>query len=325
MKKICVIGNGIHATKNIIPSLKEINVVISAIASEYLKDDIINNEVKNYSDYRDMLLNEKPQIILLCKSAEKQFEIAKYCLNFGIEKLFVEKPMGMNVKEAQELENLAKQNNCKIMTGFMKRYSPCYQKVKEIINKPEFGKVKQFNAEFYLTSGRDGWNDEIFFKKGGIHFVNILLWLFGSIDDVKTYSNSVDNNVSITSLIKFKNGVIGNINFIGLNSWKGKRERITITGENGYVYNEGVREVHYHLDQHITTSNRWQTIDEEENIIKPYLTSASGGLQDLYLHGYIGELLDFLNNDDYDSENVDTMKLIDMILKTETNEEKNNL
>ena len=64
MKKICVIGNGIHATKNIIPSLKEINVVISAIASEYLKDDIINNEVKNYSDYRDMLLNEKPQIIL---------------------------------------------------------------------------------------------------------------------------------------------------------------------------------------------------------------------------------------------------------------------
>ncbi len=35
MKKICVIGNGVHATKNIIPSLKEIGVVISAISSEY--------------------------------------------------------------------------------------------------------------------------------------------------------------------------------------------------------------------------------------------------------------------------------------------------
>ena len=186
--------------------------------------------------------------------------------------------------------------------------------MKEIINLPEFGDIKQFNAEFYITSGRVGWTDEIFLKKGGIHFINILLWLFGEVEDVKTFSNSLDNNVSLTSLIKFKNGVIGNINFVGLTSWKGKRERITITGNNGYVYNDGVRELHYHLDQNINRTDRWQTIDEEETIIKPYLTSASGGLQDLYLHGYIGELDEFINNDILYSQNVETMKLIDMIL-----------
>lgn len=315
MKKICVIGNGVHATKNIIPSLKEIGVSISAIASEYLKDEDTFNGIKSYSDYKDMLESENPEIVVLCKTAEKQYEIAKYCLNFDIEKLFVEKPIGMNVTEARELEELAEKNNCKVMAGFMKRYSPCYQKMKEIINKAEFGKVKQFNAEFYITSGRVGWTDEIFLKKGGIHFVNILLWLFGEVEQVKTFSNSIDNNVSLTSIIKFKNGVVGNINFVGLTSWKGKRERITITGENGYVYNDSVREIHYHLDQNITTSNRWQTIDEEENVIKPYLTSASGGLQDLYLHGYIDEMDEFINNDNYDSENVATMELIDLILE----------
>ena len=315
MKKICVIGNGIHATQNIIPSLKEIGVSISAIASEYLKDEDTFDGIKSYSNYKSMLESEKPEIVVLCKTSEKQYEIAKYCLNFGIEKLFVEKPMGMNVREAKELEELAKKNNSKVMVGFMKRYSPCYQKMKEIINKAKFGKVKQFNAEFYITSGRTGWTNEIFLKKGGIHFVNILLWLFGEVEQVKTYSNSIDNNVSLTSLIKFKNGVVGNINFVGLTSWKGKRERITITGENGYVYNDSVREIHYHLDQNITTSNRWQTIDEEENVIKPYLTSASGGLQDLYLHGYIYEMDEFINNDNYDSENVATMELIDLILE----------
>lgn len=267
-----------------------------------------------------MLEKEKPEIVVLCKTAEKQYEIAKYCINFGIEKLFVEKPMGMNVSEAKELEELAEKNNCKVMVGFMKRFSPCYQKMKEIINMPQFGNIKQFNAEFYITSGRAGWTNEIFLKKGGIHFINILLWLFGEVEQVKTYSNSIDNNVSITSLIKFKNGVVGNINFVGLTSWKGKRERITITGENGYVYNDGVREIHYHLDQNITRSDRWQTIDEEENVIKPYLTSASGGLQDLYLHGYIGEMNEFINNDNYDSENVATMELIEMILKEDTHE-----
>lgn len=315
MKKICVIGNGVHATKNIMPSLKEIGVSISAIASEYLKDEDTFDGIKSYSDYKAMLESENPEIVVLCKTAEKQYEIAKYCLNFGIEKLFVEKPMGMNVREAKELEELAEKNNCKVMVGFMKRYSPCYQKMKEIINRTEFGKVKQFNAEFYITSGRVGWTDEIFLKKGGIHFVNILLWLFGEVEQVKTYSNSIDNNVSLTSLIEFKNGVVGNINFIGLTSWKGKRERITITGENGYVYNDSVRKIYYHLDQNITTSNRWQTIDEEDNVIKPYLTSASGGLQDLYLHGYIGEMQQFINNDNYSSETVETMELIDLLLE----------
>ena len=317
MKKICMIGNGTHATKNIIPSLKEIGVTISAIASDYLKDNDNFDGIKSYSDYKIMLEKEKPEIVVLCKSAEKQYVITKYCLNFGIKKLFVEKPMGMNVNEAEELEELAEKNNCRVMVGFMKRYSPCYQKMKEIINMPEFGSIKQFNAEFYITSGRVGWNDEIFLKKGGIHFVNVLLWLFGEVDEVKTYSNSIDNKVSLTSLIKFKNGVVGNINFGGLTSWKGKRERITIIGENGYVYNDSVREIHYHLDQNITISNRWQTIDEEEHIIKPYLTSASGGLQDLYLHGYIGEIKSFINDNSFNSENIATMKLIDNILKGE--------
>lgn len=152
-------------------------------------------------------------------------------------------------------------------------------------------------------------------KKGGVHFVNLLIWLFGEVSSVKTFSNSVDNNVSLTSIIKFKNGVVGNINFVGLSSWKGKREQITITGENGYVYNDGVREVHYHLDQNISRSNRWQTLDEEEITIKPYLTSASGGLQDLYLHGYISEIKSFIEDNNYDSDNVSTMELIDLILE----------
>ncbi len=315
MKKICLIGNGIHSKQNIIPSLRELNIHITAIASEYLENEDTFDGIKSYSNYKIMLENEEPEIVVLCKSAEKQFEIAKYCLNFGIEKLFVEKPMGMNVSEAKELQTLAETKKCKVMVGFMKKFSPCYQKMKEIISLPEFGKVKQFNAEFYITSGRVGWNNEIFLKKGGIHFVNLLIWLFGEVACVKSFSSSVDNNVSLTSIIKFKNGVVGNINFIGLSSWKGKREQITITGENGYVYNDGVREVHYHLDQNISRSNRWQTLDEEEVTIKPYLTSASGGLQDLYLHGYIGEIKKFIEDNNYDSDNVSTMELIDLIIE----------
>lgn len=314
MNKICIIGNGVHATKNIIPSLKELSVSIDAISSEYLKDNEKFDGIQSYSDYKEMLEKEHPNMVLICKTAENQYRIAKDCLNFGIEKLFVEKPMGMNPMDAKELEELANSKNCQVMVGFMKKFSPCYIKMKEIMNYSKFGKVKQFNAEFYITSGRFGWDNEIYLKKGGIHFVNLLLWLFGEVEEVKSFSSSVDNNVSLTSIIKFKNGIVGNVNFVGLTSWKGKREQITITGENGYIYNDGVREVHYHFDQNITRSNRWQTLDEEEITIKPYLTSASGGVQDLYLHGYIGEMKSFMEDSTFDKDNVATMELIDLIL-----------
>lgn len=316
MKKICMIGNGIHARQNIIPSFKELNIKIDAIASEYLDNKKECDGIKCYGDYKEMLEQEKPNILIVCKTAEKQYCIVKDCLNFGIEKMFVEKPMGMTSFEAKELQELADSNNCQIMVGFMKKFSPCYIKMKEIMNCTQFGKIKQFNAEFYITSGRVGWNNEIFLKKGGIHFVNLLLWLFGEVSEVKSFSNSVDNNVSLTAILKFKNGIVGNINFVGLSSWKGKRERITITGENGYVYNEGVREVHYHVDQNIIRSNRWQTLDEEEISIKPYLTSASGGVQDLYLQGYVGEIKNFVEEDNFVNDNIVTMELIDKILNS---------
>lgn len=319
MDRICMIGNGTQATQNIIPSLRELNINIDAIASEYLDDQNEFDGIKCYSDYKEMLEKEQPNIVLVCKTAENQYKIAKYCLNFGIEKLFVEKPMGMNSIEAKELQELANSKNCQVMVGFMKKFSPCYLKMKEIINNSEFGKVKQFNAEFYITSGRVGWDNEIYLKKGGIHFVNLLVWLFGEVEEVKSFSNSIDNNVSLTSIIRFKNGIVGNINFVGLTSWTKKREQITITGENGYIYNDGVREVHYHLDQNITRSNRWQTLDEEEITIKPCLTSASGGVQDLYLHGYIGEIKSFIEDNNFDKDNVATMKLIDLILNSLNN------
>lgn len=59
----------------------------------------------------------------------------------------------------------------------------------------------------------------------------------------------------------------------------------------------------------------FKVLDEEKIIIKPYLTSTSGELQDLYLQGFVYNLENFINVEDFDSENIVTMKLIDIVLK----------
>ena len=315
--KICIIGNGVHSKANIIPSIIELGAEITAIASTYFEEETkeVNGTVL-YKDYKEMIEKEKPSKIIIVTKAENQFEITRYCIEKKIAKIFVEKPMGMNCKEAEELDILADKNNCKLFVGFMKQYSPCYKLMKEITNRDNFGKIKHFSSEFYITSGRKGWNDEIFLKKGGIHFCNLLLWYFGEVEEVKSFTSTTDENVSLTAIIKFKSGIVGSINFIGLSAWKGKRETITVTGENGYVYNNEVNEVYYHIDKPVEAQTRWKTLDEEEIKVKAYETSASGGLKALYLKGYVDELDCFINTEfeSNSKQNIETMKLIDRIL-----------
>lgn len=54
MRKICMIGNGVHARQNIIPSMRELNIDIDAIASEYLDNQKEFDGIKCYSDYKEM-------------------------------------------------------------------------------------------------------------------------------------------------------------------------------------------------------------------------------------------------------------------------------
>ena len=84
MKKVCIIGNGIHARQNIIPSLKEIGVSISAIASEYLENQKEFDGIKAYSNYKEMLQIEKPEILDICRKTNgndyrRSKKSRKYC------------------------------------------------------------------------------------------------------------------------------------------------------------------------------------------------------------------------------------------------------
>lgn len=55
MKKICMIGNRVHTRQNIIPSMRELNIDIDLIASEYLDNQKEFDGIKCYSDYKEML------------------------------------------------------------------------------------------------------------------------------------------------------------------------------------------------------------------------------------------------------------------------------
>jgi predicted dehydrogenase len=90
--------------------------------------------------------DEIEAIVVATPSAEHAHLAA---LALGVNKhVFVEKPMALTTRSAQEVVNLAAQRQRILMVGHLLRYHPAYQRVAEIIEQGELGDV------YYMYSTR---------------------------------------------------------------------------------------------------------------------------------------------------------------------------
>jgi predicted dehydrogenase len=67
--------------------------------------------------------------------------------------VLIEKPMTLNVAEIIQLMKLASERGLKIMEGFMFRFHPQHERVKEIIDSGLIGKVRDTHASFSFFLG----------------------------------------------------------------------------------------------------------------------------------------------------------------------------
>lgn len=324
--KLGMIGCGVHAKANIFSTLHMLGQPMQAVCARHLdraqaaadRFDIPNA----YDDYKVMLEKEDLDVAFVITEASSQANIVIDCLNAGLD-VFVEKPLGMNEEEAQKVADLSVKTGKKVMVGFMKRFSPSYMKLKEVMNNTEdFGKKLSFMGMFAITSGRPGWDNNVFTKVGGIHYVDLMRDLFGELVDINGFTNSVDVEVDNIFTMRFDSGMIGSMYFGGIPAWKRHWEEICVSGTNGFVKVDNMMSVRYHYDKPVETQGpRWTTLDEADVVLTPVSTSSSGGWRDLYLNGYVGEIEHFLDcivNDKQPItnavDNVKTMALCDKIV-----------
>ncbi len=324
--KLAVIGCGVHSKANIISTLHYLKQPIVAVCANHIEHaaDCASQFgiPKAYDSYLEMLEVEKPDAVFIITDRNSQATITKDCLKAGCH-VFVEKPLGMNAEEAESVADLARKLNKKVMVGFMKRFAPSYCKMKEIMENREcFGDVLSFMGMFAITSGRPGWDDNVYIKQGGIHYVDLLRFLFGELIDIHGFTNSIDVEVDEVFTMRFDSGVIGSMFFGGIPAWKRHWEELCVSGRSGFVKVNNMMNISYHFDQPVVTKgSRWKTMDEMDTVITPVCTSSSGGWRDLFLNGYVGEIEHFIDcviNDKVPicdaADNVKTMAFCDSIV-----------
>lgn len=216
------------------------------------KTNYINRaKVARYADYKEMIAkNPDLELIAIATPSGVHAEIALYCIDHGIN-LIIEKPIAMNMKDAEEIIRRSKEKGVKVSACHQNRFNIAIQKTKKALEKGRFGKLShgsihvRWNRDksyYDQAAWRGTWADD-----GGclmnqcIHGIDLLRWLMG--DEVVSvygqtrqqqhpYLEAEDVGMAV---ITFKNGAIATIEGTTNVYPKNLEEALYLFGETGTV------------------------------------------------------------------------------------------
>lgn len=172
-----------------------------------------------YHHYQEMIEAVAPDAVYALGQPHHLYEVWIWCLEHGLN-LFVEKPLGLTLHQAQSLAYLADQHGCITQVGFQRRSTPLavhlYQQC--IQRGPVHHALCRFykNAPTPFLAARDHLLDDT------IHSIDTLRWVSGG-EVVGLYSSTRRRGVPdinyVSAVLEFDSGANG----ILINSWTSGR------------------------------------------------------------------------------------------------------
>ena len=165
------------------------------LAKKELNKDAL---IHRYTDYKEMLAKEQPELVSIATESGLHAEIALYCIEHGVN-VIIEKPMAMNIDDAQRIIDLSKEKGVKVSACHQNRFNIAVQKLRKAIETKRFGKLSHGsihvrwnrNENYYKQAPwRGTWAQD-----GGalmnqcIHGIDLLRWMMGE-DIVEVYGQT---------------------------------------------------------------------------------------------------------------------------------------
>ena len=182
---VAVIGMG-YWGKNLVRNFHQIGVLHTVCDSNPEVEQLLDEKypaVDFTTNYQSILDNAQINAVAISTPAVTHFQLAKMALEAGKD-VFVEKPLAINVSDAEVLIKLAEDRKSILMVGHILRYHPAVIKLKELINEGELGQVR------YIYSNR--------LSMGKIRTEENILWSFAphDISVILELLNEFPNDIS---------------------------------------------------------------------------------------------------------------------------------
>jgi len=125
-----------------------------------------------YTDYRELLKNEKVDLVSICTWAQSHADITIDCAEAGVKGIMCEKPMCRSLGEADAMIYACRRNDVKLAVGHVRRFDPSYVEARDLIKQGAIG--DPLYAAFHTSGG---------LLNNGTHLIDATRFL---LDDPKT-------------------------------------------------------------------------------------------------------------------------------------------
>jgi len=229
---VAVIGSG-YWGKNLVRNYQQLGA-LRLICDK--NETILTNLNDQYPDVEtcsvlsDILSRQDIDGVVIATNAETHFTLAREALLAG-KHVFVEKPLSLTEKDAQELVELAEQSRLTLMVGHLLYYHSAVIKLKELIDSGELGKI-QYLYSNRLNIGKIRGEENILWSFAP-HDISVILMLLGEMPETVwatggTYLQPHIPDTTLTNL-DFPSGVNAHIFVSWLHPFK--EQKLVVVGD----------------------------------------------------------------------------------------------
>lgn len=242
MKSLALIGAG-YWGKNLARNFNQLGAlrlicdkspqILASYGPEYQGVDRVQS-------LREVLAHPEIDRVAIATPATTHYDFVKRCLEANKD-VFVEKPICLDVAEAEELVRLAEDQGRILMVGHLLQYHPCIEKIRELLADGTLGKL------IYITSNRLNLGkirqEENALWSFAPHDISVILSLVqGRLPDqvICTGHASLTAGVHDTTLTALSFGEFkAHVYVSWLNPFK--EQKLTVVGSNGMVVFDDTR------------------------------------------------------------------------------------
>ncbi len=201
-----------------------------------------------YTNYERMLAEADIDVVSIC-TPHGLHSLMSIQAAYAKKTILVEKPMALTSQESERMIQAAHENEVKLFVVKQNRYNAPVLLTKKTLDEGRLGRVFMVQCNVMWNRHQayyeqSSWRGKKHLEGGALqtqvsHFIDLLVWWFGSITEAKTIVDTLNHQIEIedcgVSALRFDSGVIGsllwttcvyNVNYEG---------SITIVGEQGTI------------------------------------------------------------------------------------------
>lgn len=193
------------------------------------------------TDYKDIIDNEDIDVVTVATPDQQHVKISCDLLRAG-KHVLCEKPLALTREDITEMVRVSDECDAKFMVGQICRFTPAFEKAKEIIESGTIGEVYFIESEYahdYMKLCDDWRADPLRHGVigGGCHAVDLIRWLVGDPQEVFAYGTHkllpmVSYDDATIAVMKFGENVMGKV-FVSTGCKRDYTMRTVIYGTKG--------------------------------------------------------------------------------------------